>query len=955
MRKYPHLLLALLFGSSLASILIHRTFGGDPTQAEIEFFEQKIRPLLAANCFECHSTTHKQRGGLLLDSRAGLLKGGDSGAVVVPGKPEESRFIKAVRYTDPDLKMPQRGKLGDQQIAELEAWVKMGTPWPDDKAASSVLSKPFDLKERAKHWSLQPIESPTAPRVINQAWCRSPIDQFILARLEAAGVKPSGAADKRTLIRRLTFDLTGLPPTPRDIDFFLKDEAPDAFARLVDRLLDSPRYGERYGRHWLDLVRYAETLGHEFDFDLPDAFRYRDYVIRAFNADVPFDQFVVEQIAGDLLPRPRRHPTDNFNESICGTGFWFLGEAKQSPVDVRGDQADRIDNQIDVFSKAFLATTVACARCHDHKFDAVRARDYYALAGYMQSGRQQRAFLDDPEPVRQKIAQLTAIQTTIGQLLGIDAASVPRSDDTFLAGDHVVFADFRKETLKSWFVSGPAFRDNLSGGLLLQADPKRPVKSIVRPGIIHSGLVSAKLAGVMRSPSFTLDKSKIHYRVLGQKGQINLIIDGLQIIRDPIYGGLTMKVDHEALQWRTMDVAMWKGHRAVIEIVDDGPGFVGVEQIVFSDRAAPKGTQPVGKQGPAAQDADVTRVAELLKDYEAIEAALKPPLRALAMEEGTPIDERIFIRGNHKNLGELVPRRFLEVLESQSQGDEPARLALAKKLVDRSNPLTARVIVNRLWKHHFGEGLVRTPDDFGVQGQTPSHPELLDWLAVQLVNDGWSLKKMHRRMLLTNTYQMSSRGDPAADQADPDNKLVHKMPIRRLEAEAIRDALLAVSGRLDTTMYGPSVPPHLTPFMGGRGRPNASGPLDGNGRRSIYLGVRRNFLTPMLLAFDFPVPFSTMGKRHISNVPAQALAMLNNPFVLDQAALWGKHVSEEKGLSNADRIGKMFERALGRPPTKDELTDTLAFVQESGNAEDARVWADLGHVLFNVKEFIFVP
>jgi cytochrome c553 len=975
-------LFVLLLASPLALAVIGQRAAADPTPEGVEFFEKKIRPLLVENCHECHSTAHKMRGKLLLDSRAGLLKGGETGPVVVPGDIEKSLILKAVRYDDPDLKMPPRGKLSDQQIADLTAWVKMGAPWPDD-GGKVVVAKTFNLKERAKHWSLQPIRKPPLPKVANPDWCRSPVDYFVLARLEAAGLKPAAPADKRTLIRRVTFDLTGLPPTPAEVEAFLTDESADAFARVVDRLLASPQYGERWARHWLDLVRFAETLGHEFDFDLPEAYLYRDYVIRALNADLPYNQFVLEHIAGDLLPGPRRHPTEHANESIVGTGFWYLGEAKHSPVDVRADQADHLDNQIDVFSKTFLAMTVACARCHDHKFDAISTRDYYALAGFLQSARQQRAFIDDPQPVRAKVKQLQALRAEIASLLGIEMSRSPGAAPGAAPGADApgsgsgsgsnstgkIFADFRKDTYKNWFISGEAFGDAPSGpgAMLLQADPKRPVKTLVSPGIAHSGLVSGKLQGVLRSPTFVIDKNKIHYRVLGNKGEIHLIIDGYQLLRDPIYGGLGIRIDNaEQLQWRSMDVSMWQGHRAYIEIVDDGPGYIGVEQIVFSDDGPPAAKDPGGQPGPPAPAA--ARLAELLKEYQKVEASLTVPRRAMAMQEGTPVDERVFVRGNHKILGELVPRRFLEVFEPAAlappsapglTSPEPARLLLARKLVDPSNPLVARVMVNRLWKHHFGEGIVRTPDDFGVLGQVPTHPELLDWLATRFVADGWSLKKMHRLLVLSSTYQMASRADTEADKHDPENKLLHKMPIRRLEAEAIRDAMLAVSGRLNPKMYGPGVMPYLTPFMVGRGRPAVSGPLDGDGRRSIYLNVRRNFLNPMFVAFDYPTPFSTIGKRSVSNVPAQALTLMNNPFVLEQARVWGKRVADLKGLTALERTQLMFETAFARPPSAKELADVLAFVEEQGrqygSASDARVWADLGHVLFNVKEFIFVP
>jgi hypothetical protein len=921
---------------------------------DVEFFEKKIRPLLVDNCYKCHSSVQKKKGNLLLDSRAGMLKGGDTGPALVPGNVEASLLIKAIRSDDPDMKMPRGGKLSEQQIADLVAWIKMGAPWPDDKAGKISAQKTFDLRERSKHWSLQSVKRPPLPKVKDIGWCRSPIDHFILAKLEDAGLKPAPPADKRTLIRRVTFDLIGLPPTPQEIDAFLKDQSPEAFAKVVDRLLDSPHYGERWARHWLDLVRFAETQGHEFDFDLPEAYLYRDYVIRALNADVPYDQFVMEHIAGDLLPSPRRQPIDRTNESVLGTGFWFFGEAKHSPVDVRGDQADRLDNQIDVFSKTFLAMTVACARCHDHKFDAITTKDYYALSGYLQSARYQRAFLDDPQPLRQSIAKLQAIQIELKKLLGLENPTPVEIGSKTATS----FADFRHDSYQDWFVSGEAFGDepSLRGAFRVQPNPRQPLRTLVEPGIAHSGLVSDKLQGTLRSQTFVIDKKQIHYRVLGHKGRINLIIDGYTLIRDPIYGGLTFQVDHgDKLQWRSMDVSMWLGHRAHVEIIDDGTGYIGVEQIVFSDGGPPTAKEPGGQAGPLAKESNVPRLEILVKEYQAVEAALVPQRRAMAMQRGTPVDERVFIRGSHKNLGEVAPRRFLEVFALKGEtahASEPARLALAQQLVDPGNPLTARVMVNRLWKHHFGEGIVRTPDDFGVLGQTPTHPELLDWLAAEFVREGWSLKKMHRLMLLSSTYQMGSRSDAEADPLDPDDKLLHKMPIRRLDAECIRDAMLAVSGRLDKKMFGPGVMPHLTPFMAGRGRPGTSGPLDGDGRRTIYLNVRRNFLTPMLLAFDYPTPFTTIGRRSVSNVPAQALTLLNNPFVLQQAELWAEHAFSHRGLSSAEQIESMYEAAFARRPSANEMAAALTFV---GNGGDRQAWSDLCHVLFNVKEFIFVP
>jgi cytochrome c553 len=1032
----------------------------DATPEGIEFFEKKVRPVLVAHCYPCHSADAKKlRGHLLLDNRAGLLKGGESGPVVVPGQPEDSRLIKAVGYQDDVLRMPPRGKLADEHIADLTAWVKMGAPWPDTAGSRTVSAKAaFDLQERRKHWCFQPVQNHAPPAVKRADWLRSPIDSFVLAQLESKGLAPALPADKRTLLRRVTYDLIGLPPAPAEIDAFLADDSPDAFEKVVDRLLASPQYGERWGRHWLDLVRFAETAGHEFDMEMPEAYQYRDYVIRALNADVPYDRFVIEHVAGDLLAEPRRHPTERFNESILGTGFWFLGESKHSPVDVRADEADRMDNQIDVFSKAFLGLTLSCARCHDHKFDAISTKDYYALLGYLLSSRQDRAFLDDLGPVQEKVRQLQEIRAERRKLppvlekhlsdqiepqvsWSIHQMRYLRKDkkklEKFEEGKQIlvqemnatlaeaaeklrnaiVFADFSKGSWKEWFVSGTAFGQGPS-----QAGDGTMTGPLLPSGWAHSGALSPKLEGVLRSPTFLISKKYVHLHLGGKKARVNLVLAGLQQIRDPIYGGLTFKLSDSwngELGWRTQDVSMWIGQRAYIEIIDDGDAVVAVDQVLFSDDPPPPplpsrtllrilenpktrswedlehGLRQVFQEslkqwigGTLAAQPDANDRVDLLNDlyegarslseeqasdpavkaynqeiakYQEIEATIKPSRRGLTMADGSAVNEYVFIRGNHKNLGEEVPRRFLEAIAGPSQ-PAPARgsgrLELAQRLVDSSNPLLPRVLVNRLWKHHFGEGLVRSVDNFGVLGEEPSHLELLDYLARELVRRGWSIKSMHRLLVLSSTYQMASRAEAAADEADPRNRLLHRMPIRRLEAECIRDAVLAASGRLDRRMFGPGVLPHLTPFMAGRGKPTHTGPLDGAGRRSVYLNVRRNFLTPLFLAFDYPIPFTTIGRRSVSNVPAQALALMNNPFVVQQAELWAKRALAEPGLTPRQRVTNLYVTAFGRPPTDAELAEALAFLEEQGKqygrAEDVRAWSDLCHVLYNVKEFIFI-
>ena len=1043
----------------------------EPSKEDLEFFEKKIRPLLVESCHECHGAD-KQKANLRLDSREAVLKGGDSGPAVDPGNPDESLLIEAVNYLG-DTQMPPKGKLEDEKINDLKEWIQRGAPWPKEKPKGATPSRDeFDLAARkASQWALQPVRVAEPPMVADPAWSTTAVDRFLKAKLDEAGLKPASPADRRALLRRVTYDLVGLPPNIDEIQAFLADDSPKAFDKVVDRLLASPHYGERWARHWLDLVRYAETRGHEFDFEIPHAFEYRDYVIRAFNADVPYDQFVMEHLAGDLLPQPRRDPRTGINESLIGTGFWFLGEAKHSPVDVLGDEADRIDNQIDVFGKAFLACTLGCARCHDHKFDAISHKDYYALAGYLQSSRYQVASIDPPQE-RQEIArglqklltkkfaaQIAARQRVVESdhldklpvaglygLLPEDAAldtftrrekldggavkawvgrfkqaredaADPLHAWTRLANidanpeqvtaaqlqgwrtaalkspppeQGVVFEDFNGTDWGTWIPSGEAFGPGPLPPPWTTLEPSlRDLGPVPSGGLAHSGALSTKLQGALRSPTFTIAHPRIAYRMTGANVRVRLVLHNLQLIQNPIYGGLEIKLQEAGpLKWFVQSVDKWIGHKAYIEVLDEGDGYAVLDRVAFVNDASPE-LLPSAQSEALLGDGTAQSIVELARQLKAalakssdLQAAVIPQAlvdvdtgelddsaaelaakvrygrKAVAMVDGNGRDEDLFLRGNPRKHGDPVPRRFLEALA----GDQPApksgsgRLELAQRLVEPANPLTARVIVNRVWNHHFGEGIVRTPDDFGNMGQPPSHPELLDFLAAEFQRDGWSLKRLHRRLLLTRAYQMSSDpADAVSEERDPQNRLWHRMPLKRLEAEAIRDAMLAVSGRLDPTQYGPSVLPHLTPFMIGRGRPGQTGPLDGNGRRSVYINVRRNFLTPLFLAFDAPIPFSTIGRRSVSNVPAQALALMNNPFVVEQAELWAKKTAD---IGDPDeRIRVMYETAFTRGPTDTEFQAAQAFLAEQAQAHPEvadRAWADLAHVLFNVKEFIFI-
>jgi hypothetical protein len=1095
--------------------------------AGFEYFEKHVRPLLAEHCYQCHGP-QKQESGLAVNTVARLRAGGDRGVLVLPGEPDASLLIQAVRYDGDDVKMPPRGKLKDEQIAVLAEWVKIGAPLPSDDAASAIATPSidgFNLEERRKHWSYQPLAPPEIPAVTKAAWARVPMDNYMLARLEVAGLAPAGEADRRTLIRRATFDLTGLPPTPAEVQEYLQDRRPDAYERLVDRLLASPRYGERFGRHWLDVVRYCETLGFEFDYDLHNAWRYRDYVIRAFNEDVPYDQFVIEHLAGDLVVQPRRHPLEGWNESILATGFWWMHEGKQTPVDIRQDQADRIDNQLDVLGKAFLGQTIACARCHDHKFDAIATRDYYALAGYLKSSRYQQAFVDAPEsrrpflnalvaererikpamadraiaiwreqakgigrylsaaakmapaepkmkreeksrqkPVEEKAVEPDERVLAVAKETGLDGSRLARwvkalSDDDLAEPDHPLHHFSRSEATSAaslpgesvtafsgpgsgnWITTGEAFNQvpALSGEVVIGNSMARPVARLSIGGA-DSGLISARLQGDLRSPSFTIEKNFVHLRVAGRNARVNLVIDGYTLIMNPMYGKLAVIPASDRPSWKTIPVDRWVGHRAFFELSDStipahglnpppstartpvGPdGYIAVTDIVFSDdarpplnevslehngdsaaehvqqatRAAIDRFEAAQKDGGALFPQDVAllncllehglldddqsaaengHVARSLESFRTLEAALPEPNRAPAFADGTGEDEVVFLRGNYRTPGESAPRGMPSALA----GDEPlahgagsGRLALARAMVSKENPLLPRVIANRLWQHHFGEGIVRTPDDFGRMGQAPTHPELLDYLARELIHGDWSLKSLQRRMVTAAAYRQSSRnsefrmqnaegGEPKTDVSvvDPDNRLLHRMPIRRLEAEAIRDSMLAVSGRLDETLHGPSVLPYLTPHMEGRGKPQ-SGPLDAAGRRSVYINSRRNFLTPLLLAFDYPVTFTPIGRRGTATIPAQALTLMNDPFIIQEANRWAERIATEGPSGARERIELMYETAFSRPPSAEELSSAIDFLQEQSlqhgtGSDDPRVWADLCHVLFNVKEFIFV-
>ena len=1076
-----------------------------------EFFERRIRPVLADKCFGCHSAEAKSlKANLLLDSREGLLKGGDTGPAITPGDPEKSLLIAAIRYGDPETAMPPQKsgeKLSQGQVQDFEHWIKSGASWPG--GGSSLSSKKFDLSQRKKdHWCWTPPASHARPEVQLKSWPRSTPDHFILAGLESKSLAPAPPASRTALIRRLSFDITGLPPSSSEIEDFLNDKSPNAIEALVDRLLKSPHFGERWARHWMDLVRYADTRGHEFDHPIPNAWQYRDYLIRAFNADVPYNQFVKEHVAGDLIAA-RLNPKTGANESILGTGFWFLGEEVHSPVDIRQDEVDRIDNQLDVMSKTFLGVTVACARCHDHKFDAISQKDYYAMSGFLiSSGRQlarfetmeverdvakslariqadsdnelrrplaailkrganrlseilpaaRKAAAERPaesaqntatEPVRSLARALKSAAETSGHPLQKIANAIltnrtpqeitptppldPLKDPSFR-----ILEDYTGDSPTSWMQAGSAFgiaparlgqiQVNLEGTRPFDAVTTQPAArrhelfaGLKRRGDNDPGALKGFNGSgqTLRTREFTVEASKLWCLVRGA-GSAYAALNSHHMIGGPLHGALfkTWKASDQ-WQWIEINLSNYKGHRVHLELAPGDDGLFEVAGVVHSDTAPPLPQKREGlttsfvfnKNSDASNDPSVSFIkalqaaadqlernaveepaAELISwmiqnwelfgpETESEKTAIEQPAGkwraeiqkqrerlnresaiALAMFDGSGVEEFQLKRGSPKQPLAPVPRRLLEAIAGPEPLQVPGRsgrLELANQMTDPANPLLSRVIVNRVWHHLFGRGIVPSVDNLGVLGQAPTHPELLDTLSVEfMTQQRWSIKSLIRSLVLSSAYQMSSHpSDPKPETLDPENLSFHRMNIKRLEAESIRDSILSVSGRLDPEIGGAFVPVHVTEFMEGRGRPK-SGPLDGGGRRSIYISINRNFLPPMLLAFDMPIPFSTFGRRNVSNVPAQALVLMNDPFVVAEANRWSQRVLSIESFE--ERLKQMYLTAFARPPLREETIAAREFIESesrllaeaSGN--EARIWADLAHALLNSKEFLYV-
>ena len=922
------------------------------------------RAILAERCFRCHGPD-VQKSRLRLDRRADVL--GPEG-LVTPGDPGASELWLRVTSSDPEERMPPADgePLTPAELATLRTWIEGGADW-------------------SEHWSLEPVVASEPPAVGAGEWSTNLVDRFVYAALEERGLAPAPETDPATWLRRATFVLTGLPPTPHEQAEFLR--APDAAGRerVVARLLASPHHAEHRARHWLDLVRYAETRGHEFDFPIPGAFEYRDWVVRAFAADVPYDRFVTEQLAGDLLDPPRRNAA-GWNESVLGTGFWFLGEEVHSPVDIAQDQADRTANKVDVLGKAFLGLTVACARCHDHKFDPIGAQDFYSVAGIAQSGSYREVrfeTLEQERELREELERLRAGQGTrvLAELRALGLRPPLPEARVELPPGARVLADWsgpRPEKLRQ---DGSTWVLRARGEVHFGPSPAAPLRRAFELGCasadpLWNGLVTAPgvaTAGTsvhwsasgrtLRTASFRLGSGKLWYLVEGQ-GTAFAVVDTHRSVHGPLHGQTIRALDGSGFAWVEHDLSAYAGESVHVEFTPRAGG--GAEAagepnlslaLVVECETAPGFTlEPADdaalaalRPGPLAGKPSAPLASFYARQAELLGARALVSRVAPAMLDGNGLDEPRHVRGNPHERAELAPRRDLAAVrtnEAAFEASTSGRLALARAWTRPEHPLLARVAVNRAWQEVFGRGLVETPDNLGVLGRAPTHPELLDALAARFVGvHGWRWKPLLAELVLSRAFRSSSTPPVASLAADPTNSLWHHVPVRRLAAEELRDALLAASGRLDRSVGGPSVAVHLTDWMDGRGKPGTSGPLDGAGRRSLYVEVRRNFLDPFLLVFDFPTPFTTIGRRTSSSVPAQDLALMNAPLVHALVAVWSERLAREVP-EPAARLDRAYREAFARAPEPDELALGLAFLDGFADA-----WPDLLHALVQTKEF----
>jgi hypothetical protein len=948
-RSTPFSTVTLSLLGSLAGA--HAAFAQAPSDlAQLDFFEKNIRPVLANSCYECHSQDSKSlKGGLLVDTREGLLQGGDSGPAIVPGSPEKSLLMTSIRHEhkDPDMAMPpKKEKLSAAVLANFEAWLKMGAPDPRS-GANRTKAASWDAAKAAEHWAFKPIANPPLPKTADpKKFVQNPIDRFVLQRLTEKKLTPSPKADKTTLLRRVSYDLTGLPPTAAELEAFLQDKAPDAYEKAVDRLLASPRYGERWGRHWLDIARYADTTGDRLNGRqhtplYPNAWTYRDYVINAFNADLPYDRFILEQVAADKLPEST---TDK--SKLAALGFLTVGKR------FMGNENDILDDRIDVVTKGVMGLTGACARCHDHKFDPIPTKDYYSLHGVFASSEEpgSKPVIGEPEANPQYKAFLTEVEKVQAEARNYEKGEALRLTVGMLekAGDYLLAVEESSKTSDTSKKGGNFRLAARNRGL------KAELAAVWADQLKQAELVHKKRKDSVLAPWITLaalpaegfeNKALEALAEMSASTSYNPVIVGMLIDKWPTSLNDVATVYTEAFDALRKELALpeFAGRKGGREPVTDkvlrslsDHLMESLRKDVFAQNSA-----MIPEERTVARTFGVTFTntqASFRNKIAAIELAHPgAPVRAMTLvDKAAPKDSNVLIRGEAKNPGPKVPRRFLTVLggdDSKPFTQGSGRLELAQAIVNRDNPLTARVIANRFWQWHFGEAIVRTPSDFGTRSEPPTHPELLDWMATWLMDHGWSLKQLNKLIVTSATYQQDSKIQEGAMAADPTNQWLWRFNVQRLDFEQVRDTLLTVSASLDETAVG-GRPFQLSgtstaPAASVKKRYAAIDPSalpSNSNRRTVYAMVDRANLSDMFTTFDFANPEISTGERVLTTVPQQALFMMNSPFIAEQVRGLFQRKDFPHSGSDEDKLRFIFKTALLRQPSTRELEAAQQFL-----------------------------
>jgi hypothetical protein len=930
----------------------HAVFAQAPSDlAQLDFFEKNIRPVLANNCYECHSQESKSlKGGLMVDTREGLIQGGDSGPALIPGSPEKSLLMISIRHEhkDPDMAMPpKKEKLSAAVLSNFEAWVKMGAPDPRTGSNHSKVAA-WDAAKAADHWAFKPVGNPPVPKSADpKKFVQNPIDSFVLERLLEQKLTPSVKADKQTLLRRVTYDLTGLPPTPAEVEAFLKDQSPDAYDKVVDRLLASPRYGERWGRHWLDIARYADTTGDRLNGRqhtplYPNAWTYRDYVIHAFNADLPYDRFIVEQIAADKLPE-----SETDKSKLSALGFLTVGKR------FMGNENDILDDRIDVVTKGLMGLTGACARCHDHKFDPIPTKDYYSLHGVFASSEEPGSSpaISDPEANPQYQAFLTEIEKINTESKNYERGEALRLTVGMLeqAGDYLLAAQESSKTSDT-SKKGSNFRLSARNKGL-----KAELASVWADQLKQAELVHKKRKDSVLAPWVTLaalpmqgfEKAALEALAeMATSSSYNATLVGMLIDKWPTSLNDVAAVYTEAFESLRRELALpeFAGRKGARESVTGkvlSPLSIEFNESLRKDIFA-QNSAMIPDERTIARTFGVTFTntkAGFRNKIAAVELAHPgAPARAMTLvDRATPRDSNVLIRGEAKNPGPKVPRRFLTLLggaDNKPFTQGSGRLELAQAIASRDNPLTARVIVNRVWQWHFGEAIVRTPSDFGTRSEPPTHPELLDWMATWFMEHGWSLKQLNKLIVTSATYQQESKALEDAMAVDPTNQWLWRFNVQRLDFEQVRDTLLSVGANLDATSVG-GRPFQLTggstnPAAAGKKRYSATDPTalpTNSNRRTVYAMVDRASLSEMFTTFDFANPDISTGERVLTTVPQQALFMMNSPFIAEQVRSLFQRKDFPRTGSDDDKLRFIFQTALQRQPSAKELEAARDFLE----------------------------